>query len=162
MAKLKAPKPEPVPPAGSSQQKDLERPSAEDIYEQVSTNARQELARSSVALGLSGFGAGAFMGLSALGTAIALALLGTSPHARLLSRMFYPMGFIVVIIGRSQLFTENTLYPVALVLTERRQFWNTLRLWAIVLPTNVLGAFMFALLAARTSALDPAFVATMS
>ena len=162
MPKLKAPKPEPPPPAGSSQQKDLERPSAEDIYEQVATNARQELARSSVALGLSGFGAGAFMGLSALATAIALALLGASPHARILSRMFYPLGFIVVIIGRSQLFTENTLYPVALVLTEKRQFWNTMRLWATVLPTNVLGAFMFALLAADTSALDPAFVTTMS
>jgi len=162
MAKKEAPKPEPPQPAGGSQQKDLERPSAEDIYEQVATNARQELARSSVALGLSGFGAGAFMGLSALGTAIALALLNTSQHARMISRMFYPLGFIVVIIGRSQLFTENTLYPVALVLTEKRQFWNTMRLWAVVLPTNVIGAFVFALLAARTSALDPAFVLAMS
>ena len=53
------------------QQKDLQRPSAEDIYEQVAENARQELERPSIALALSGFGAGAFMGLSALGTAIA-------------------------------------------------------------------------------------------
>lgn len=142
-------------PSTGSQQKDLERPSAEDIYEQVAANARQELARTSIALALSGFGAGAFMGLSALGTAIALALLGASEHARVISRMFYPLGFIVVIIGRSQLFTENTLYPVALVLTEKRQFWNTMRLWAVVLPTNVLGAFCFALLASRTTALDP-------
>ena len=148
-------------PSTGSQQKDLERPSAEDIYEQVAANARQELARTSIALALSGFGAGAFMGLSALGTAIALALLGASDHARVISRMFYPLGFIVVIIGRSQLFTENTLYPVALVLTEKRQFWNTMRLWAVVLPTNVLGAFCFALLASRTTALDPAFVSTM-
>ncbi len=148
-------------PSTGSQQKDLERPSAEDIYEQVAANARQELARTSIALALSGFGAGAFMGLSALGTAIALALLGASEHARVISRMFYPLGFIVVIIGRSQLFTENTLYPVALVLTEKRQFWNTMRLWAVVLPTNVLGAFCFALLASRTTALDPAFVSTM-
>jgi formate/nitrite transporter FocA (FNT family) len=162
MPRIKAPKPTSLPPSGASQQKDLERPSAEDIYEQVATNARQELARSSVALGLSGFGAGAFMGMSALGTAIAVALLGSSPHAHILSRMFYPLGFIVVIIGRSQLFTENTLYPVALVLTEKRQLWNTMRLWITVLPTNVLGAFVFALLAARTSALDPAYVAAMS
>ena len=92
------------------------------------------------------------MGLSALGTAIGYALVSDSPHARILSRMFYPLGFIIVIIGRSQLFTENTLYPVALVLKEKRQFWNTMRLWAIVLPTNVLGAFAFAMLATRTSA----------
>ncbi|MGA9588152.1 MAG: formate/nitrite transporter family protein [Terracidiphilus sp.] len=149
-------------PSGLSQQKDLERPSADDIYEQVATSARQELARSSFSLALSGFGAGAFMGLSALGTAIALVLMGASEHARIISRMFYPIGFIVVIIGRSQLFTENTLYPVALVLSEKRQFWNTMRLWAVVLPTNVLGAFGFAMLASHTTAIDPAFVSTMS
>jgi formate/nitrite transporter FocA (FNT family) len=145
-----------------SQQKDLQRPSAEDIYEQVATNARQELERSSIALAISGFGAGAFMGLSALGTAIGFALVSDSTHARILSRMFYPLGFIIVIIGRSQLFTENTLYPVALVLKEKRQFWNTMRLWAIVLPTNVLGAFAFALLATHTSGIEPSFVSTMS
>jgi len=142
-------------------QKDLQRPSAEDIYEQVATNARQELERSSLALALSGFGAGAFMGLSALGTAIGIALLNDSSHARILSRMFYPLGFIVVIIGRSQLFTENTLYPVALVLKEKRQFWNTMRLWVVVLPTNVLGALAFATLATHTSAIEPQFVSTM-
>jgi formate-nitrite transporter family protein len=148
--------------AGEGKQKDLQRPSAEDIYEQVATNARQELERSTTALALSGFGAGAFMGLSALGTAIGLALLEGSPHARLFSRMFYPLGFIVVIIGRSQLFTENTLYPVALVLKEKRQFWNTMRLWAVVLPTNVLGALAFAMLATQTSAIEPSFVSTMA
>jgi formate/nitrite transporter FocA (FNT family) len=155
-------KTEQAAPPAEGQQKDLQRPSAEDIYEQVATNARQELKRSSIALALSGFGAGAFMGLSALGTAMGLALLGSSPNARIVSRMFYPLGFIVVIIGRSQLFTENTLYPVALVLTEKGQFWNTMRLWAIVLPTNVLGAFAFALLAANTSAFDPSFVDAMA
>ncbi|MBS1805985.1 MAG: formate/nitrite transporter family protein [Acidobacteria bacterium] len=143
-------------------QKDLQRPSAEDIYEQVATNARQELERSSLALALSGFGAGAFMGLSALGTAIGFSLVSDSPHARILSRMFYPLGFIVVIIGRSQLFTENTLYPVALVLKEKRQFWNTMRLWSVVLPSNVLGAFAFALLATHTTAIEPSFVSTLS
>ena len=144
------------------QQKDLQRPSAEDIYEQVAENARQELERPSIALALSGFGAGAFMGLSALGTAIALSLLSDSSHARILSRMFYPLGFIIVIIGRSQLFTENTLYPVALVLKEKRQFWNTMRLWAVVLPTNVLGALGFATLAIHTSGIEPQFVSTMA
>lgn len=148
--------------ATEGQQKDLARPSAEDIYQQVATNARQELERSTTALFLSGFGAGAFMGLSAMGTAIALAILGDSPHARIISRMFYPLGFIVVIVGRSQLFTENTLYPVALVLAEKRQFLNTMRLWAVVLPANVLGALVFSLLAAKTTAFEPSFVAALS
>lgn len=150
-------RPEPVNPA-ESPQKSLARPSAEDIYRQVANNARQELARTNTALAISGFAGGAFMGLSALGTAIAAMLLGISPTHLLLTRMFYPLGFIVVIIGRSQLFTENTLYPVALVLAEKREFWNTLRLWSIVLPANIMGALAFGLLAAWTPALKPGIV----
>jgi formate/nitrite transporter FocA (FNT family) len=144
-------------------QKNLERPSAQDIYEQVANNARQELGRSSVALAISGFAGGIFMGLSGLGNAIATTLLtapGETPtHTTLfIAKMFYPLGFIVVILGRSQLFTENTLYPVALVLSEKKHFWNTARLWGIVLPANVLGALAFAAIAGLTGALAPNMV----
>jgi formate-nitrite transporter family protein len=147
----------PQPPAKQDAQKHLERPSAQDIYEQVANNARQELGRSSVSLAISGFAGGIFMGLSALGDAIAIALLtpaGQAPTntALFIGKMFYPLGFIVVILGRSQLFTENTLYPVALVLAEKNHFWNTMRLWAMVLSSNVLGALAFAALATRTHA----------
>jgi len=138
-----------------SNQKNLDRPSAEEIYEQVARNAKVELKRSVISLAISGFTGGTFMGLSALGTGIILAALGDSPSAFVISRMFYPLGFIVVIIGRSQLFTENTLYPVALVLAEKKQFWTTMRLWATVLPSNVLGALAFAALIARTDAVAP-------
>jgi formate/nitrite transporter FocA (FNT family) len=151
---------EPQPDA--AHQKNLARPSAEDIYEQVATNARQELKRSNTALAISGFGGGAFMGLSALGTAIAEALLGESPSGHMVSRMFYTLGFIVVIVGRSQLFTENTLYPVALVLAEKKEIWNTLRLWAVVLPANVVGAFAFSALVSWTPALNPPYVEALS
>ena len=111
----------PPEPDNSAAQKNLERPSAEEIYQQVARNAREELKRRSVSLAVSGFTGGTFMGLSALGVGIILALLGDSPGAVLLSRMLYPLGFIVVMIGRSQLFTENTLYPVALILAEKKE-----------------------------------------
>ena len=137
----------------TSHQKNLSRPSAHEIYQQVAKNAKEELKRSSFSLALSGFTGGIFMGLSALGVGLVVARLGGSPKAFMISRMFYPLGFIVVILGRSQLFTENTLYPVALVLTEPRQIWNTLRLWATVLPSNILGALAFASLVGLTQAL---------
>lgn len=153
----------PKPPDQQTQpQKNLSKPSAEDIYEQVAKNARQELKRPSISLSLSGFGGGIFMGLSALGPAIVLSILGTTSGAQMIARMFYPMGFIVVIIGRSQLFTENTLYPVALVLAEKKQFWNTLRLWSVVLPSNVLGALTFASLCALSPALSRPVVDSLS
>ncbi|HMF53659.1 MAG TPA: formate/nitrite transporter family protein, partial [Edaphobacter sp.] len=111
----------PAPQPAQDAQKHLERPSAQEIYEQVANNARQELGRSSISLAISGLAGGIFMGLSALGTAIALSMLtipGAPPSGTIqfIAKMFYPLGFIVVILGRSQLFTENTLYPVALVL----------------------------------------------
>ncbi len=140
-------------PEPQGAQRNLERPSAEEIFQQVARNAEAELKRTSLSLAISGVTGGMFMGLSALGVGIIAALLGNSPHTFILSRMFYPLGFIVVIIGRSQLFTENTLYPVALVLAEKRQLWNTLRLWCIVLPSNVFGALLFASLIALTPAL---------
>jgi formate/nitrite transporter FocA (FNT family) len=148
-------------PAEQSQ-KNLSRPSAEEIYRQVAKSARQELKRTSVALAISGFAGGTFMGLSALGTAIALAMLGHTQGDVMISRMFYPLGFIVVILGRAQLFTENTLYPVALVLAEKRYFWHTLRLWAVVLPSNVLGALAFASLVSLAPSVSPRIVAELS
>jgi formate/nitrite transporter FocA (FNT family) len=158
---------QPTPPPTQEAQKNLERPSAQDIYEQVANNARQELGRSSISLAISGLAGGVFMGLSALGNAIAIALLtapGTTPTNTILfiAKMFYPLGFIVVILGRSQLFTENTLYPVALVLAEKKHFWKTIRLWATVLPANIVGALAFAALATLTHAVHPDVVQALS
>lgn len=153
---------EPTPaqtgPDAASDQKNLSRPSARDIYRQVAKNAKEELKRSSVSLAISGLMGGVLMGLSALGVGLILATLGNGPHTFILSRMFYPLGFMVVMLGRSQLFTENTLYPVALVLTEPRQIWNTLRLWATVLPSNICGALAFAALAGITPSMPSSVV----
>ncbi len=160
---------EPAPEAGAgegesaeSPQKNLSRPSAEDIYNQVAKNAKEELKRSTLSLAISGFTGGIFMGLSALGVGLILAVMGGAPGAFVISRMFYPLGFIVVIIGRSQLFTENTLYPVALVLTDKKHVWNTMRLWATVLPSNMLGALAFAALAALTGGMSASVVHAIS
>ena len=148
--------------ASSVAQKDLDRPSAEEIFIQVASNARQELKRSTVSLAFSGFAGGIFMGLTALGNAIPPALLGASTTIHFIAKMFYPLGFIVVILGRAQLFTENTLYPVALVLTEKKHVWSTMRLWFTVLPANVLGALAFAALATLTSAVSPHVVQALA
>jgi formate/nitrite transporter FocA (FNT family) len=146
----------------SPTQKGLERPSAHEIYQQVAKNARQELERSSVGLAISGFAGGISMGLTALGVSLALASLGNTTAARFVAYALYPLGFIATIVGRGQLFTENTLYPVALVLAERKHFWNTMRLWVVVLCSNVAGAFAFALLAGLSGGLRSDYVSVMA
>src|SRR6201984_907641 len=132
---------------GASQvQQDLERPTATQIYAQVAKNARQELRRPARSLAISGFAGGITMGLTGLATAIARAELGTGGPAQFFTNLLYPGGFIAVILGRAQLFPVTTVYPVALVLPERRHYFATLRLWAIVLVCNCLGALAFAAL----------------
>lgn len=153
------PGPKDAPP--QSKQRDLDRPTAVEIYEQVSRNARRELHRPAKALALSGVVGGLTMGLTGLSVSVVQALLGNQAWAQQVGLLFYPMGFMAVILGRGQLFTENTLYPIALILAERRHFLATARLWAIVFPSNVVGAFVFAMLAARTKALQPGTLHTL-
>jgi formate-nitrite transporter family protein len=129
------------------------RRTAREIFERVEDNAHDELRRSVHALAFSGFAGGLSMGLTGLGVASALAALGDTPAHEFVAYLIYPVGFISVIIGRAQLFTENTLYPVALILSERRHVLDTARLWSVVFVCNVLGAIAFSALAIKTGAL---------
>lgn len=133
------------------------RRSAQEIFDGVLRSAREELARPTLGLLFSGFVGGMGMGLTGLSVALALSYLGNAPTAQFISFCFYPIGFIVVIVGRAQLFTENTLFPVALVLDERGHVLNTLRLWGAVFVANVAGAVFFGWLVMKTGALAPNF-----
>jgi formate/nitrite transporter FocA (FNT family) len=130
------------------------RRSAHEIFEEVESNAHQELKRSAKALVFSGIAGGLGMGLTGLGVASAEAVLGHGKWQQFVAMLLFPVGFIAVIIGRAQLFTENTLYPVALILSERKHVINTLRLWIVVFLANIFGAAAFSLLAIKTGALQ--------
>jgi len=134
---------------------DSGRRSASEIFSAALKNARDELQRSSRALAFSGLTGGLTMGLTGLSVAAVHATLPPGGWADFAAFLFYPIGFIAVIIGRGQLFTENTLYPVIVILDERkkRDLINTARLWLVVFVSNVAGAAAFAALAIRTGAL---------
>ena len=131
------------------------RRTAHEIFEQVEESAHSELRRSPHALAFSGLAGGFSMGLTGLGVASATVALGDTPGHQFLAYTLYPLGFIAVIIGRAQLFTENTLYPVALILDEHRHVADTARLWAVVFVCNIIGAAGFAALAVLSQALNP-------
>ena len=129
-----------------------ERLKAHQIYDTVKTEAEEELRRGSASLAFSGLAAGFVLGLSAIGQAGMTAAGGSNPSQAFVA-LLYPIGFVAVITGRAQLFTENTLYPVVPILEHPHRIGQLLRLWAIVLLANVVGALVFALLAVKTSAL---------
>lgn len=131
------------------------RLTAREILQATIENARSELARSVSKLAFSGIAGGITMGLTGLAVASVRATVGVGGFRDLVSYLVYPVGFIAVIIGRSQLFTENTLYPVVLVFDERRHLVRMLRLWGVVFVANVFGAWLFAVLSIKTAALSP-------
>jgi len=132
------------------------RMTAAQIFTVAKQTGEDELKRSPAGLALSGLAAGLGMGLTGLASASILMSVGPeNPAAHLLASLMYPVGFIVVILGRAQLFTENTLFPVIVVLDTRKHVLITLRLWGIVFVANVVGALLFAALAMLTPALSP-------
>ena len=139
--------PKPAPKRDEELGDESRRLTAPEIFHQVAEDGRAELKRSNSALAFSGLAGGLTLGLTGLSVAAIRDLLGRGGWQDLVSYLAYPIGFIAVIIGRAQLFTENTLYPVILVLDERRHLVDTLRLWGVVFASNLLGAMLFALLA---------------
>jgi len=61
----------------------------------------------------------------------------------------YPIGFIFVILGRSELFTEHTTLAVLPVLNRSVRILNLLQLWAVIFVGNLLGGYVFSLLSAK-------------
>jgi formate/nitrite transporter FocA (FNT family) len=123
------------------------------VYAAINQEGEDELSRATAALGWSGLAAGLSMGFSFVVESL---LANATPAARwqpLVSKLGYSVGFLIVVLGRQQLFTENTL-PVMLPLLRRRDravALNVGRLWSVVFAANLVGAFAFALVAGRTS-----------
>lgn len=80
------------------------------------------------------------------------------PASAIIENLGYSVGFLIVILSRQQLFTENTLTAVLPVIAQRKWewVWVLLRLWAIVLAANLVGCLLFAAFLAYSSALSPA------
>jgi len=126
------------------------------VHEAVRMEGESELARPSSALAWSGLAAGLSMGFSLVGEGILHAHLPDLPWRPLIAKLGYTVGFLIVILGRQQLFTENTLTVILPLLyrRDRTTLFNVVRLWIIVLAANLLGVWLFTL-GLRSPIFDP-------
>lgn len=133
------------------------RPNAALIHETIRAEGESELGRSVLALLLSGLTAGLAMGLSLMAEGLLRAHLPEAPWRDLVSKIGYSVGFLVVVLGRQQLFTENTLTPILPLLYNRnmRTFGLVARLWALVLVANVAGSWAVSAVLAGTDLFPP-------
>lgn len=123
------------------------------VHETVREEGERELSRPSTALALSGLAAGLSMGFSLVFQGLLHAYLPVAPWLPLVDNLGYSVGFVIVVLGRQQLFTENTLTAILPLLThpDWHTFWKVARLWAVVLVANLVGTLLFATIIAHTA-----------
>lgn len=122
---------------------------ATDVLNSLIEGGLHEIRRETNGLLLSGFSAGLDIGFGPLLMAVILTLspggygdLGTE----LLLATTYSVGFVFVILGRLELFTEHTTVAVIPVLDGQASLGELARLWGLVYAANIVGGATFAAL----------------
>ena len=131
-------------------------PSGKIVYKAILKEGEEELERPSSALFWSGLAAGLSMSFSMNAEGLLAHYLPDYHWRPLVSKFGYSAGFLIVILGRQQLFTENTLTPILPLLQKKPNatILNVGRLWLVVLLANLLGALLIAFVIANTNAFE--------
>jgi formate/nitrite transporter FocA (FNT family) len=155
MAKTKRGK---SPASGSISQREvrdieeMSMPRTPVIYEVVRRLGEEEMARPATSLWWSGVAGGLSISFSLLAQAVLQQNLPDTEWRILVTSFGYTIGFLIVILGRQQLFTESTITVVLPVLKDftAGNLWRMGRLWAIVLAANLAGTLFAALFCSFT------------
>ncbi len=134
-------------------------PRAAVLFEAIRREGANELARPALGLAFSALAAGGAMGFSLVATGVLAAYLPAgAPWRVLVENLGYTVGFLIVVLGRQQLFTENTVTAILPVLdnpNHGQRLFQVGRLWGIVLIGNLAGATAFAYTVAFTNVFPP-------
>lgn len=118
------------------------------LEEQIDTSLK-EFNRSNVSLIVSAFTAGLEIGFSVLLMGAIASFYSdqiSTDYFKFYIALCYPLGFIFVIIGRSELFTEHTALAILPLLKGFVKLKDLLVLWGLVYAGNIIGGFFFSLL----------------
>ena len=132
------------------------RPPVRVIHEAIRREGQEEIKRASTGLAWSGFAAGLSMGFSLVAEGLLRFYLPNADWTPLIWRLGYAVGFLIVVLGRQELFTETTLTAVVPLLSRRsiETLLDMLRVWGIVLVANLAGAVLFAVVLADLHVFD--------
>jgi formate/nitrite transporter FocA (FNT family)/nucleotide-binding universal stress UspA family protein len=119
-----------------------DRFSSDEVFQRIIAAADEEVTSGGRELFFSGLAAGLAITITFM---LYASMTASTDYHPILSVLLYPLGFIYIIIGGYQLYTENTLPPVALTLERLASLPTLLRHWSIVLAGNFLGGAFGAL-----------------
>lgn len=135
--------------AAKSEVKESKRPSREILRSEL-REALSSMAGSTGGLFISGLSAGLDIGFSPfLAAAMRTQATGHMPQAvvELLAATMYSVGFIFVVLGRTELFTEQTALAVLPVLNRDVSPAMLARQWSVIYISNLVGGAVFAVMA---------------
>lgn len=127
------------------------------IYEIVRREGTEELRRPTSSLWWSGLAAGVSISASLLATGLLVHYLPEEPWTPAVTSFGYCFGFLIVVLGRLQLFTEQTVTAVLPLLKKpsRDNWLATGRLWGVVLLANLVGTFLTAVFLVFAGSVHP-------
>jgi formate/nitrite transporter FocA (FNT family) len=136
---------------------DRSSPRTPVIYEVVRRLGDEEMVRPITSLWWSGVAAGLSISFSLLAQAIIQTHLPAMPWRPLVTDFGYSLGFVMVVMSRQQLFTENTVTAVLPVMADINltNLAKLTRMWAVVLLANFCGTLFAALFCTFTPVLSP-------
>lgn len=136
---------------------DHQRLAAPVVYEIIRQQGVEELERPTSSLWWSGVAAGIAISTSVYCEAFLHSHLPDAEWRPLIENFGYCVGFVIVIMGGFQLFTEQTVTAVLPVLSKPTadSFWRTARVWSIVFAANMVGTFFAAVLSLIVGQVDP-------
>ena len=140
-----------------------ERLSPHLLFEIIRRDGEEELSRPARALLFSGFIAGILISFSFLFKSVLTIYLPDKPWSNLITSIGYTTGFIVVILGRLQLFTENTITTMIPLFKDfsKVKFLRVMRLWGLVLLANLIGTFLAAIFLSTPIFVTPELAAAL-
>jgi formate/nitrite transporter FocA (FNT family) len=126
---------------GKDDVEDLKAADAKALHQAVREDGESELDRPVRSLFFSGLAGGMAITSSLVAEGALHDGLPESPWRDLVVALGYPIGFVVVILGRMHLFTESTITAMLPLVAKpsRHALKRTLRLWAVVLVANLTG-----------------------
>ena len=125
---------------------ELKSANARDLHRAIREEGEAELDRPANSLFWSGIAGGLVITASLVAEGTLRSHLPDTPWRELIVAIGYPIGFVMVILGRMQLFTESTVTAMIplMMAPSLQSLLRTLRLWAIVIGANLVGTFITA------------------
>ncbi len=139
-----------------------QRPRSAVIFETIRRDGEDEYGRASLSLFLSAIAAGGSMTFSMVTMGVLQAHLPDGPWRHLVASFGYTVGFLIVILGRQQLFTENTLTPLLPFFYKPThwRFRQLVRLWTVILAGNLIATVASSAFVAFSGAFSPDVLAS--